>query len=63
MSPQKKVGSFLFLTFALSLLSYIPIIRTGTADVQLGLLIFTMMSSPGLAGLLTQLSTRVDLNS
>jgi hypothetical protein len=33
MSPQKRVGLFLFLTFALSLFSYVPIIRAGTLDV------------------------------
>jgi membrane protease YdiL (CAAX protease family) len=55
MSPQKKVSLFLFLTFALSLLSYIPIIRAGTANVNGGIFVLTMMWSPGLAAILTQL--------
>ena len=55
MSPQKKASLFLFLTFALSLLSYIPILRAGTGNVQGGLFVLTMMWSPGLAAILTQL--------
>ncbi|HZD10704.1 MAG TPA: hypothetical protein VE553_05115, partial [Candidatus Binatia bacterium] len=55
MSPQKKIGLFLFLTFALSTLSYIPIVSAGTLDVQGGLFVFTLMWSPGLAAILTQL--------
>lgn len=57
MSPQKKVSLFLFLTLAFSTLSYIPIILAGTASVQGGLFVFTLMWSPGLAALLTQLIT------
>ena len=55
MSPQKKVSIFLFLTFFVSALSYIPIIRAGTANVQGGVFVLTMMWSPGLAAILTQL--------
>lgn len=55
MSPQKKVSLFLFLTFALSLSSYIPIIRAGTGNVQGGLFVLTMMWSPAIAAILTQL--------
>lgn len=55
MSPQKKVSLFLCLTFALSLLSYIPIIRAGTANVNGGIFVLTLMWSPGLAAMLTQL--------
>lgn len=55
MSPQKKVGLFLFLTLALSLFSYVPIIRAGTLNVNGGLFVLTMMWSPGLAAILTQL--------
>jgi membrane protease YdiL (CAAX protease family) len=55
MSPQKKVSLFLCLTFALSLLSYIPIIRGGTANVNGGIFVLTLMWSPGLAAMLTQL--------
>ena len=47
MSPKKKVILFLFLTFALSLISYVPIIRGGTLDVQGGLFVFTLMYSLG----------------
>ena len=54
MSPQKKVILFLFLTFSLSSLSYIPIIRAGTANVQGGLFVLILMWSPGLAALVTQ---------
>lgn len=55
MSPQKKVSLFLCLTVFLSSLSYIPILRAGTIGVQGGLFVFTMMWSPGLAAILTQL--------
>jgi uncharacterized protein len=55
MSPQKKISLFLFLTLVLSALSYIPILRAGTIGVQGGLFVFTMMWSPGLAAILTQL--------
>ncbi len=55
MTPQKKVSLFLFLTFSFSLLSYILIIRAGTANVQGGLFVLTLMWSPGLAAILTQL--------
>jgi membrane protease YdiL (CAAX protease family) len=55
MSSQKKIGLFLFLTVLFSALSYIPILRAGTVNVQDGLFIFTMMWSPGLAAILTQL--------
>jgi len=55
MSPQKKISLFLFLTFGLSMFSYAPIIRAGTIGVQGGLFVFTLMWSPGLAALLTQL--------
>jgi membrane protease YdiL (CAAX protease family) len=57
MSPQKKISIFLFLTFAFSSLSYIPIIRAGTIGIQGGLFVFTMMWSPGLAAILTQFIT------
>ena len=43
MSPQKKIGLFLFLTLAFSSFSYIPILRAGTIGVQGGLFVFTMM--------------------
>ena len=55
MSPQKKVGLFLFLTFTLSLFSYVPIIRAGTLSVNGGLFVLIIMWSPGLAAILTQL--------
>ncbi|HEX6302582.1 MAG TPA: type II CAAX endopeptidase family protein [Anaerolineales bacterium] len=55
MSPQKKVSLFLFLTFALSLFSYVPIIRAGTLNVNGGIFVLTVMWSPGLAAILTQL--------
>lgn len=55
MSPHKKVGLFLFLTILLSLFSYVPIIRAGTLNVNGGLFVLTMMWSPGLAAILTQL--------
>jgi membrane protease YdiL (CAAX protease family) len=55
MSPQKKVSLFLFLTLVLSSLSYVPIIRAGTGNVQGGIFVLTMMWSPGLAAILTQL--------
>lgn len=53
MSPQEKIS--LFLTFALSFFSYIPIIHAGTAHEQGGLFVLTLMWSPGLAAILTQL--------
>lgn len=55
MLPQKKIALFLFLTLTISTLSYLPIIRAGTADVQSMLFVFTLMWSPGLAAILTQL--------
>jgi uncharacterized protein len=55
MSPKRKVSLFLFLTLVFSSLSYVPIIRAGTANVQGGLFVLTMMWSPGLAAILTQL--------
>lgn len=55
MSPQKKITIFLSLTVLFSALSYTPIISAGTIGVQGGLFVFTMMWSPGLAALLTQL--------
>jgi membrane protease YdiL (CAAX protease family) len=54
MSPQKKVILFLFLTFALSLFSYVPIIHAGTLGVNGGVFVLTLMYSPGLATILTQ---------
>ena len=55
MSPKRKVSLFLFLTLVFSSLSYIPIIRAGTIATQSGLFVLTMMWSPGLAAILTQL--------
>lgn len=55
MSPKRKVSLFLFLALVFSSLSYVPIIRAGTANVQGGLFVLTMMWSPGLAAILTQL--------
>jgi len=55
MSPHKKIGLFLFLTFSLSLLSYIPIVSSGTLSTNGGLFVLTLMWSPGIAGMLTQL--------
>jgi uncharacterized protein len=55
MSPQKKVSFFLFLTLALSMFSYVPIIHAGTLNVNGGMYVLTMMWSPGLAAILTQL--------
>lgn len=55
MSPQKKITIFLSLTVLFSALSYIPMIRAGAIGVQGGLFVFTLMWSPGLAAILTQL--------
>jgi hypothetical protein len=55
LSPHKKISLFLFLTLALSLFSYVPIIRAGTLNVNDGILVLTLMYSPGLAVILTQL--------
>jgi len=55
MSSQKKVSLFLFLTLALSMFSYVPIIRAGTLNVNGGMYVLTMMWSPGLAAILTLL--------
>jgi len=55
MPPQRKVILFLTLTVFLSALSYFPMLRAGTVGVQGGLFVFTLMWSPGLAALLTQL--------
>jgi len=55
MSPQKKISLFLILTVFFSALSYFPMLRAGTVGVQGGLFVLTLMWSPGLAALLTQL--------
>ena len=55
MPPQKKISLFLTLTVLFSALSYFPILRAGTIGVQGGLFVFTLMWSPGLAALMTQL--------
>lgn len=55
MSPKIKVSLFLILTLVFSSLSYMPIIRAGTANVNGGIFVLTMMWSPGLAAILTQL--------
>ena len=55
MSSQKKITIFLSLTVLFSALSYIPMIRAGTIGIQGGLFVFTLMWSPGLAAILTQL--------
>jgi membrane protease YdiL (CAAX protease family) len=55
MSPHKKISLFVCLTLALSLFSYVPIIRAGTLNVNGGLFVLTLMYSPGLAAILTQL--------
>lgn len=57
MSPRKKISFFLSFTILFSSLSYIPILRAGTIGAEGGLFVFTMMWSPGLAALLTQLIT------
>lgn len=61
MSPFSRVALFLFLTFFLSFLSYIPIIRSRTGSTRGGIFIITLMWSPGLAALITQLITRGSL--
>jgi len=55
MSSQKKITIFLSLTVLFSALSYIPMISAGTIGIQGGLFVFTLMWSPGLAAILTQL--------
>ena len=55
MSPQKKITIFLILTVFFSALSYFPMLRAGTVGVQGGVFVLTLMWSPGLAALLTQL--------
>lgn len=55
MSPLPKVGLFLLLTFLFSILSYIPIIRFRSGGTRGGIFIITLMWSPGLAALITQL--------
>lgn len=55
MSPQKKIYLFLLLTVSLSTLSYVPMIRAGTITTQGGLFVLTLMWSPGIAAMLTQI--------
>lgn len=57
MSPQKKITLFLILTIVFSALSYAPMLRAGTAMAGDGLFVLTLMWSPGLAAILTQLIT------
>jgi len=52
MSPKKKVALFLILTFSFSILSLLPVIITGTGTIVNTI---TLMWSPGLAAILTQL--------
>jgi len=55
MAPKKKITIFLILTVCFSALSYFPILSAGTVGVQGGVFILTLMWSPGLAAILTQL--------
>jgi len=55
MSPQKKITIFLILTVCFSALSYFPMLGAGTVGVQGGVFVLTLMWSPGLAAILTQL--------
>ena len=52
MSPKKKVALFLILTFSFSILSLLPVIITRTGTIVNTI---TLMWSPGLAAILTQL--------
>lgn len=55
MSPKTRVILFLALTIGLSALSYIPILVSGSLYGTGGLFMLTLMWSPGLAAIVTQL--------
>ncbi len=52
---KKKLVCFLSITFAISLIAYIPIISNGSLETGNGIYVFFLMWAPGIAGLTTQL--------
>lgn len=55
MTSPKKITLFLLLTATFTGLSYIPMLRAGTAMAGYGLFVLLAMWSPGVAAILTQL--------
>jgi membrane protease YdiL (CAAX protease family) len=60
-NPKTKIAIFLALTFVLSALTWVPIIRAGDLGLGGGLYILTTMWCPGVAAVLTRLITQRDL--
>ena len=60
-NPRSKIGIFLALTFALSAVTWVPIIRAGDIMAGGGMYILGTMWSPGVAAILTRLITQRNL--
>ncbi len=60
-NPRSKIAIFLALTFALSAVTWVPIIRAGDIMAGGGMYILGTMWSPGVAAILTRLITQKNL--
>ena len=60
-NPKSKIGIFLAITFALSALTWVPIVREGDLGAGGGLYILATMWCPGVAAILTRLVTQRNL--
>lgn len=60
-NPKTKIGIFLALTFVLSAVTWVPIIRAGDITHGNGLYILATMWCPGVAAILTRLITQKNL--
>ena len=60
-NPKTKVGIFLALTFLLSAISWIPMLRSGDIGMGGGLYILATMWCPGAAAIITRLVTQKNL--
>lgn len=60
-NPKTKILIFLALTFALSAITWIPILRSGDLAMGGGLYILATMWCPGVAAIITRLVTQRDL--
>lgn len=60
-APKTKIAIFLTLTFALSAVSWIPMMRSGDINMGGGLYILATMWAPGVSAILTRLITQRDL--
>jgi membrane protease YdiL (CAAX protease family) len=60
-NPKTKIGLFLALTFLLSAISWIPMLRSGDIGMGGGLYILATMWCPGVAAVITRLVTQKNL--